>query len=770
MIKTKLPVIVLRNLVLLPHGEIKLEISNESDKIIINKSINENSSYVLLISPFCLSDEELAISDLPSMGIIGRINSNFELPNGNIRITITGVNRATIYDYISNDKNDLNAIIGPAMIKIEDENNSIAMLRTLKKEFSSYITMMPNISNNIILNINDEGSLDRLTDIIANILPLNYENKNGFIYELSSIQRAKDLLRLISNEKKINQIEKTIDIELQGQLDKSQREFILREKLNVIKKELGEDTTKEEEIDSLNKSVEELKCSQQIKEKLYKEIKKYEILPLSSPENSIVKNYIDTLLSLPFEEYTKDTKSILKIEKSLNDTHYGLENVKSRILEYISVKQLTKSIKSPIICLVGPPGVGKTSLAFSIAKALNRKFVKISVGGVNDEAEIIGHRRTYLGSSPGRIINGMIKAKVSNPVFLIDEIDKMTKDIKGDPASALLEVLDPEQNTLFYDNYIEEAYDLSKVMFILTANTLEDIPYALRDRLEIINLSSYTIFEKLDISKNYMMDKLLKEHGLSKSNLTINDTMMKYIISAYTKEAGVRELERVLSSIMRKIAKEIVEKDKKLKVTITDKNIEDYLGKRKYNLIENNDIKSAGVVNGLAYTMYGGSILPIETTYYKGKGNIIMTGSLGDVMKESASVAVGYVKSNHKTFDIDINKLEENDIHINAINGAIPKDGPSAGVTLTTAIISSFLNKKIDKSIGMTGEITLNGNILAIGGLKEKLISAFNSGIKTVFLPKENQIDENEIPEDVKKEIKIIYVENYIEIFNYLFK
>ena len=475
-------------------------------------------------------------------------------------------------------------------------------------------------------------------------------------------------------------------------------------------------------------------------------------------------------MSLPFEEYTKDTKSILKIEKSLNDTHYGLESVKSRILEYISVKQLTKSIKSPIICLVGPPGVGKTTLAFSVAKALNRKFVKISVGGVNDEAEIIGHRRTYLGSSPGRIINGMIKAKVSNPVFLIDEIDKMTKDIKGDPASALLEVLDPEQNTLFYDNYIEEAYDLSKVMFILTANTLEDIPYALRDRLEIINLSSYTIFEKLDICKNYMMDKLLKEHGLSKSNLTISDDMMKYIISSYTKEAGVRELERVLSNIMRKIVKEIVESNKKIKVVITEKNIEEYLGKRKYNLIENNDIKSAGVVNGLAYTMYGGSILPIETTYYKGKGNIIMTGSLGDVMKESASVAVGYVKSNHEVFDIDIKKLEENDIHINAINGAIPKDGPSAGVTLVTAIISSFLNIKVDKSIGMTGEITLNGNILAIGGLKEKLISAFNSGIKTVFLPIENKNDENEIPEDVKKELNLIYVENYIEIFNCLFR
>ena len=364
----------------------------------------------------------------------------------------------------------------------------------------------------------------------------------------------------------------------------------------------------------------------------------------------------------------------------------------------------------------------------------------------------------------------MIKAKSSNPVFLIDEIDKMTKDIKGDPASALLEVLDPEQNSLFYDNYIEEAYDLSSVMFILTANSLEDIPYALRDRLEIINLSTYTIFEKLDIAQNYMMGKLLKEHGLSKSNLVISEEMLKYIIMSYTKEAGVRELERVLSSIMRKVAKQIVENGKKIKVTVTKEIVEEYLGKRKYESLEEVSDNAIGVVNGLAYTIFGGSILPIETTYYKGKGNIIMTGSLGDVMKESASVAVGYVKANAKKFNIDILSIEENDIHINAINGAIPKDGPSAGVTLVTSILSSFLNKKIDKTIGMTGEITLNGKILPIGGLKEKTISAFNSGIKTIFLPKDNKQDESDIPDEIKNNINIIYVENYKEIYDYLFK
>ena len=767
MLKTKLPVIVLRNIILLPHGEIKLEISNAVDKKIINNSITNNNGYILLISPYCNFDEKLEIADLPNAGIIGKISNNFDLPNGNIRISVTGINRAQVYDFIKEDNDALGAIIGPIEIKEESYEEKQAIIRTLKKEFASYVSIMPNISKNIIIKLNEEESLDKLTDIICNILPLNYENKNIFIYESSSVVRAKKLLKLIEEEKNISLIERNLEEEVKISLDKSQKDFILREKLSAIKKELGEDLSKDEEINDLKESVEKLKCSDEIKEKLYKEIRKYELLPPTSPEVTIVKSYIDTILSLPFEVYTKDIKSIDKIEKSLNDTHFGLDKVKNRILEYISVKQLTNSIKSPIICLVGPPGVGKTSLAFSIAKALNRKFVKISVGGVNDEAEIIGHRRTYLGSAPGRIINGIIKSKVSNPVFLIDEVDKMTKDIKGDPASTLLEVLDPEQNTMFYDNYIEEAFDLSNVMFILTANSESDIPYALRDRLEIINLSSYTIFEKIDIAKDYMYDKLLKEHGLTKSNVTINDEILKYIIEGYTKEAGVRELERVLSSIMRKVAKEIVTEGKKIKKEITKEVVEEYLGKRKYEHQEKIKNNTKGIVNGLAYTNYGGEILPIETTLYKGKGNIILTGSLGDVMKESASVALGYVKSN---FDIDIKKLEENDIHINAINTAIPKDGPSAGITLVTSILSFLLDKKVDSKIAMTGEITLNGKILPIGGLKEKTIAAFNSGVKTIFIPKENEVDENDIPKNVKDEIKIIYVENYSEIFDYLFK
>ena len=770
MLKTKLPVIVLKNIILLPHGEIKLEISNDIDKRNITNSIVNNNGYILLISPYCIFDEKIEINDLPKVGIIGKITSNFDLPNNHIRISVTGINRAIVYEYIREEDDVLDAIIGPIETPSESYEEKEAYLRSLKKEFASYVRLMPNISNNIIIKLNEEESLDKLTDIVCNILPLSYDNKNIFISESSPIKRAKKVLKLIAEEKNISLIERNIDEEVRISLDKSQKDFILREKINAIKKELGEDVSKDEEISELRKSVENLKCSEEIKEKLYKEIRKYELLTPTSPEVTTIKSYIDTVLSLPFEVYTKDVKNIDKIEKSLNDTHFGLDKVKSRILEYISVKQLTNSIKSPIICLVGPPGVGKTSFAISIAKALNRRFVKISVGGVNDEAEIVGHRRTYLGSAPGRIINGIIKAKVSNPVFLIDEIDKMTKDIKGDPASALLEVLDPEQNSMFYDNYIEEAFDLSNVMFILTANNINDIPYALRDRLEIINLSSYTIFEKLDISKNYMYDKLLKEHGLTKSNILIDESTLKYIIEGYTKEAGVRELERVLSKIMRKVAKEMISTGKKTKKVITIEVLEEYLGKRKYEHLESIKLNLPGIVNGLAYTTYGGEILPIETTYYKGKGNIIMTGSLGDVMKESAKVALGFIKSNYEEFGIDINKLNENDIHINGINIAIPKDGPSAGVTLVTSILSSLLNKKIDNNIAMTGEITLNGKVLAIGGLKEKSIAAFNSKIKKIFVPKENEIDENDIPDVVKENMEIVYVENYSQIFNYLFK
>ena len=768
MIKTKLPVIVLRNLVLLPHGEIKLEISNADDKNIIDNSIKYHDNYVILVSAKGLINENIELTELPNVGIIGKITSNFELPNNHIRINIEGINRANIFNYIDNKNSNLEAVIGPISIDEIDKDEEEANLRLLKREFAGYISISPNISNNIIIKLNEETNLDKLTDKIANMIPFNFENKNKYIYEFNSVKRSDMLIKQIAEEKNISYIERKIEEKVKRELDKSQQEFILKEKIKAIKEELGETDNKDEEISDLKNKIENLNAPSNIKEKLLKEVNKYEMMSLVSPELSIVKNYIDTVLSLPFGIYTKDLKNIQKIEDELDKTHYGLKDVKNRILEYIAVKELTNDIKSPIICLVGPPGVGKTSLAYSISQALHRNFVKISVGGVNDEAEIIGHRRTYIGSKPGRIIEGLIKAKSSNPVFLIDEIDKMTKDIKGDPSSCLLEVLDPEQNSTFYDNYIEEAFDLSKVMFILTANSLLDIPYALRDRLEIINLTSYTTFEKLDIVKNYMFSKLLKEHGLTKNNLIIDDEIINFIIKHYTKEAGVRELERVLSSLMRKIAKEIITGSKRKKFVLNEEDVIRLLGNIKYVDI-GTTINNPGVVNGLAYTDLGGSILPIEVSHYKGKGNVNMTGSLGNVMKESAQISIGYIKNNYKEFGVDIKKLNDDDIHINALHAGIPKDGPSAGITLVTAILSSFLNKKIDNKIGMTGEITLNGNILGIGGLREKSIAAYNSGIKKIFIPKENESDISEIPKEVLDSLEIIFVSNYSEIFNNLF-
>lgn len=769
MIKTKLPVIVLRNLILLPHGEIKLEISNEIDKDIIKNSINNHDSYVILVSTVSYMNENIDISELPNTGIIGKINSNFELPNNHLRITILGVNRANIFNYIEREKNELDALIGPVSYPDEETNEIEANLRMLKRDFSGYVSLNENISNSIILKLNEEDSLDKLTDIIANILPLNFDKKNKLIYEKSSVKRAKDLIVYIEQEKNICYIERKLDESVKKELDKSQKEYILKEKLKVIKEELGETDSKEKEIDEIKEKISSMNLPSNFEEKLNRELNRYECVSNISPESSTIKNYIDTVLSLPFDIYTKDVDNLSKIEKSLNKTHYGLEDVKERILEYIAVKSLTNNIKSPIICLVGPPGTGKTSLAYSISNALNRNFVKISVGGVSDEAEIIGHRRTYIGAKPGRIIEALIKAKSSNPVFLIDEIDKMTKGINGDPASCLLEVLDPEQNSTFYDNYIEEGYDLSKVMFILTANSASDIPYALKDRLEIINLSSYTIFEKVDIVKNYMFKKLLEEHGLSKNNISIDDESIKFIIKFYTKEAGIRELERVLSSIMRKIAKEVVKNNKNKKIILTEENIISYLGNVKYTEYEN-DFDNSGIVNGLAYTSFGGTILPIEVSHYKGKGNINMTGSLGDVMKESAKIALGYVKTNYNKFGLNMKELLDYDIHINALHAGIPKDGPSAGITLVTAIISSFLNKKVDRLVGMTGEITLNGKVLGIGGLKEKIIAAYNAGIKTIFIPKENESEISMVPIEILSSLEIIFIDNYIQIFDKLFK
>ena len=585
-----------------------------------------------------------------------------------------------------------------------DPKEELAYMRTLIKNLENYVDNVGYIGNAVVSQAKEVSTLNRLTDVIAQALQSNIARKIDYINETNPVNRCKMLLEDMNQDLEVINLEKEIDIKLNKELEETQKEFILKEKIRIIKEELGDSYSKEDELEQLKNKIESLEISKSIKNRLYNEIKKLETLPSVSPEVGIVKSYIDWILCLPWGKITKDNKDLLKIQKILDKNHFGLVEIKNRILEYIAVSNNSKNIKSPILCLVGPPGVGKTTFAKSIAAALNRKCTKISVGGINDEAEIVGHRRTYVGALPGKIIQGIKKAGSFNPVFIIDEIDKMTKDIKGDPASALLEVLDKEQNNKFQDHYIEEEIDLSKVMFILTANYINQIPDELIDRLEIIEISSYTEYEKLDICKNYILPTELKNHNLTSKDIKFTDDVLMTIINRYTKEAGVRNLNRQICSILRKVIKNrLLTKEKKNKsVKISIDNLEEYLGCEKYPVI-NYQKEYKGFVNGLAYTQYGGDILPIEANTFKGDGSLVLTGNLGEIMKESATIAFDYVKANHRNFNIDY-KTFLNNIHIHAPEGAIPKDGPSAGVTLVTCIISLLTNQKVDRKIAMTGD------------------------------------------------------------------
>ena len=626
------------------------------------------------------------------------------------------------------------------------------------------------MGNAILTQIDHVDNLSDLCDLVASFLPLSYEHKKKYITIISPIERCELLIEDMNRDLKFVEIEQNIEKKVEEELNETQKEYFLREKIKEMQKELGDTNSKDIEIEKLKDKLKKLKCSSKIKEKIKSEIDKYESLHSNSPELGMVREYLDWMLNLPWNKYTKDNDDLENVQDILNSSHYALSEVKDRIIEYLAVKQNTNNLKSPIICLVGPPGVGKTSLAQSIAKSLGRKTAKISVGGINDEAEIVGHRRTYIGANPGRIIQGIRKAGSTNPVFIIDEIDKMTKDFKGDPASALLEVLDPEQNNKFSDHYIEEEFDLSKVMFIATANYIEQIPYELKDRLEIINISSYTEYEKLDIAKKHLIPKELEQHGLTSLQVQIEDEAIMTIIRNYTKEAGVRELERMIATMLRKIVKELLLNKEATFFNIKEKDIEKYLGKKKYFYMENIKNREPGVVNGMAYTIFGGDVLPVEVNMFKGKGNLTLTGSLGEVMQESCQIALDYIKANTKKFKIKNELLEENDIHIHVPEGAVNKDGPSAGITVTTAIISLLLNKPINGDIAMTGEITLRGRVLAIGGLKEKVIGSHRAGVRKIFIPKENKEDIEEIPKEIRKDIDFVCISNYQDLFKKLFK
>lgn len=772
MIKTNLPVIILKGIVLLPNNDIRLEFNSNDNKNIIDVAELFHDNELLVVSTINQLRDTTDINRLPKIGVISKITHKIELPNGKTRVIITGKKRAKVHEYLNlkNNIEILESITSNIEEQIISEIEEQATIKKLYKEVEILAKYIPNMGNSVLSLIINSTDLSKMTDIIAPFLPIDNNRLNEYLLETNTKKRVEYILEDLYKEKELYEIDKKIDANVKKTLDENQKEVVLREKLKNIKEELGERDYKTDEVKKITEQLNKIKAPRNIKNKIQQEINRYENLTSLSPETSIVKSYIEWLINIPWKTETKDNDNLIEVKKILDESHYALNKVKTRIIEFLAVKQMTKELRGPIICLVGPPGVGKTSLAFSIAKAMNRNFVKVSVGGVNDEAEIIGHRKTYVGANPGRIISSMKKAGSINPVFLIDEIDKMTKDIKGDPASALLDVFDPEQNKFFVDNYIEEEYDLSHVMFITTANDIDKIPLALRDRLEIVEISGYTEYEKLDICKHHMINKIAKEHGIE-NVVTFDDDAILNIIRYYTKEAGIRELERQLSTIMRKVVTSIViEKTKTDNILITKDNLKKYLGNEKYHYVYKNINGQIGVVNGLAYTSYGGDVIPIEVNFYKGKGELFLTGSLGEVMRESAKIALSYVKSNCEHFGIDYDIITSNDIHIHVPEGAISKDGPSAGVALTTALISALSGHQVPTDIAMTGEITLRGNVLAIGGLREKSTGACRNNIRKIFIPYDNIADLDEIQNEITDKIEYIPVKTYDEIYKMIFK
>ncbi len=764
MSEEKVVVLVVDNIVVFPNSEVRIEYDIDYSDI-INKIDNSVDKTFLIVNPLIESDSK-DIMALPNYGVLARLKFKMKVPNGKIRVVLDGIKRVEISNYVMD--NDYYFADYKDVI-YDEENYDDSYINLLTKSIERYVNIVPHVGNALMSQVVRVNNLDTLCDLIAAFLPVSYDKKKHYITTVSLIDRAKLIMEDMALDIKFIELEKSIDSEVDKNMNEAQKEFYLREKVKVIQKELGDVKSKDNEVEFFRKKLKKLKCSNIVKEKIKYELDRYDTLNSNSMELGMLRDYLDWMFNIPWSKFTKDCNDIKIVNESLNKTHYALSDVKLRIIEYLAVKQNTNNLRSPILCLVGPPGVGKTTLAYSIGAALGRKVCKISVGGINDEAEIIGHRRTYIGANPGRIIKGMRSAGTTNPVFIIDEIDKMTKDIKGDPASSLLEVLDPEQNSFFSDHYIEEAFDLSKVLFITTANYIDQIPYELVDRLEIIELSSYTEYEKVDIAKNHLVPKLLEEHGLTSLQVNIKDEVLLLLVRHYTKEAGVRELERVLASLLRKIVKKMLFDNEEVFYNINKNIVKELLGHKKFrhNLVSLN--KKCGVVNGMAYTYFGGDILTIEVTSFIGNGNLVLTGSLGDVMRESAQIALSYVKSMSKEFNIDVSNILKSDIHIHVPSGAVNKDGPSAGVAITTAIISLLKNISVSEIIAMTGEITLTGRVLPIGGLKEKVIGAHRSGIKKIIIPSANKHDLEEIDELIKKDIKFVYVDYYKDIYMEIF-
>lgn len=746
------PIICTRGAIIFPGQDMSLDVGRRASVDVVNFSLNMNLD-VILVSQKNIDIDEPKKNDLYEIGTICHIRASRKRDD-HLKVVFVGEDRCRLIEIYEIDGIKYASV--EVLSDVVEDDLALEVLKTkVKKEYSLFeqkngrapLRAPENMSNQYI---------SELVDGFAQANIFNSGEKQKFLEEYHLEKRLEMFLTYISLEKKKEEIEKEINLRVKDSVESSQKDYYLRERIKAIKEELGDGQGAD--VEKLKEEFSKDRYPENIKAKANEEIRRLDMTSTASGEYGMIRTYLDWLISIPWTEKSADETDLTKVKEVLDEDHYGLEKIKTRILEYLAVKELSHSLKSPIICLVGPPGVGKTSLAKSIARALNRNFVKMSLGGVRDEAEIRGHRRTYLGSYPGRIIQGMKKAGTTNPVFLIDEIDKMGADYKGDPSSAMLEVLDPEQNSMFQDHYLEETYDLSDVMFIATANYLENIPAPLLDRLEIINLSSYTELEKLNICKDHLIPKVLKKDGLKPSQFSISDEMITHVIRHYTRESGVRELERMMETLARKATLEIYTKSKR-SIKVTKKLVQEWLGHEKFEYGTKEKKNQVGVVTGLAYTAFGGDILQIEVNYFEGKGKLIITGQLGDVMKESAEIALDYVKSNAKKFGIDVKFFETHDIHIHVPEGAVPKDGPSAGVTLTTAFVSALTNKAVDANCAMTGEVTLRGNVLPIGGLREKSIAANRSGITKVFIPKGNVKDIDELPDIVKENITFMPVD-----------
>ena len=765
-----LPLLITKGMVLYPKNQKLIDAGRDFSVNAIRTSKDKADSLILISSQREVDIENPTSEDVFPTGVLARIVSVSEREK-RLRARVEVIDRVSLSN-IELDKDD-NCYIAKAImldpIQI-DEKSSETIVNSINHELEKFPSVISKLPKNIINLCADKSAALEVCYALAGFFDGPIEIKEKMLETNDIVVLAENILAFISGENTKEEIERNISDTVRESTEKSQKEYFLREKLKAIKKELGEDTSSSNSPDKILEKIEKYPYPENIKAKVKAEIKKYEMMPQGSLEAALILSYLDILMSIPWWQKTEDDEDLKHVEDILNEDHYGLENPKKRIIEYLAVKKLTGNLKSPILCFFGPPGTGKTSLGKSIARALGRKFVKCSLGGISDEAEIRGHRRTYVGSMPGRIIQGMRKAGVSNPVFLLDEVDKLASSYKGDPASALLEVLDPEQNFMFNDNYVEEPYDLSDVLFICTANYLENIPGPLRDRLELIQLSSYTEIEKKHIAFEHLIKKQTELNGLKPENVTFTEDAISYILHYYTREAGVRDLERKIASCLRKVAVQIVKDPSITHVEIDEKKVREYLGVEVFDYSKKEKEKQVGVITGLAYTEYGGDILPIEVTYFKGKGGLVLTGKLGDVMKESATIALDYVKANADKYHIDPQLFIDNDIHIHVPEGAVPKDGPSAGVAMTLAIISALSKSPVSPDIALTGEVTLRGNALPIGGLREKSLAALRSGIKTIIVPKENKKDVDELPNEVKESLKILYMKDVDDAHKVVFK